>query len=71
MVVHVFTVGQESGALDNMLEKLGEDFDRDVSRASSRLATAMEPVVILCLAVFVGFILFATVLPILEAGHAL
>ena len=42
-----------------------------VPLASARLASALEPLLILTLALFVGFILFATLLPILEAGNVL
>jgi general secretion pathway protein F len=69
MVVQVFTVGQASGQLDSMLERLAESYDRQLATLSSRIATVVEPVMILFLAVVVGFILFATILPILEAGH--
>ena len=70
-VTQVFSVGQESGHLDDMLHRLASDYDRQVSQVTDRLATVLEPVLILCLAFFVGFILFATVLPILEAGNVL
>ncbi|MDO5554810.1 MAG: type II secretion system F family protein [Planctomycetia bacterium] len=70
-VIQVFSVGQESGRLDEMLDRLASDYDRQVSKTTERLATILEPVLILALAVFVGFILFATILPILEAGNVL
>ena len=70
-VVHILTVGQQSGTLDDMLERLSQNYDRQVSSSSSRLASALEPILILVLAVFVGFILFATLLPILEASNVL
>jgi type II secretory pathway component PulF len=70
-VIQVFSVGQESGRLDEMLDRLAMDYDRQVSKTTERLATILEPVLILTLAVFVGFILFATILPILEAGNVL
>jgi len=70
-VVHVFTVGQKSGRLEEMLERLASGYDRQVSSSATRLASALEPALILVLSVFVGFILFATMLPILEAGNAL
>jgi type II secretory pathway component PulF len=70
-VIQVFSVGQESGHLDEMLDRLATDYDRQVSKTTERLATILEPVLILTLAVFVGFILFATILPILEAGDVL
>ena len=70
-VIQVFSVGQESGRLDEMLDRLATDYDRQVSKTTERLATILEPVLILTLAIFVGFILFATILPILEAGNVL
>jgi type II secretory pathway component PulF len=70
-VVHVFSVGQKSGKLEEMLLRLAEDYDRQVSSTSARLSAIIEPVLILVLAVLVGFILFATMLPILEAGNVL
>lgn len=69
MAVQIFAVGQESGRLEEMLQRLAADYDRQVARTSDRLTAALEPVFILALAVFVGFLLFATILPILEAGN--
>lgn len=71
LVIHVFSVGQKSGRLEEMLERLAKDYDRQVESLSSRLASVIEPVLIFVLAIFVGFILFATLLPILEVGNVL
>lgn len=71
LVVQIFTVGQQTGKLEAMLARLAADYERQVSSLSLRLATIMEPVLIVLLALFVGFILFATMLPILEAGNVL
>jgi general secretion pathway protein F len=70
-VIQIFAVGQQSGTLEEMLQRLADNYDRQVTTLSLRLATLLEPVLIVGLAVFVGFILFATVLPILEAGNVL
>ena len=69
MAVQIFAVGQESGRLEEMLERLAADYDRQVTRTSERLTAVLEPIFILGLAVFVGFLLLATILPILEAGN--
>jgi len=69
VVVQVFSVGQETGRLEEMLERLANDYDRQVASLSTRLASILEPALILVLAIFIGFILFATLLPILEAGN--
>jgi type II secretory pathway component PulF len=71
MVVQVFSVGQSSGRLAEMLLRLAEDFDTQVQTVSNRISAILEPVLIVGLSVFVGFILFATLLPILEAGNVL
>lgn len=70
-VAQVFAVGQQSGQLDGMLERLGRDYDRQASVLATRVTSVAEPLMILLLSVMVGFILFATVLPILEAGNVL
>lgn len=71
MVIQVFAVGQQTGRLEEMLDRLATNYDRQVSTAATRLASMLEPILIVTIAVFVGFILFATLLPILEAGNVL
>jgi general secretion pathway protein F len=71
MVVQVFSVGQQSGRLEEMLERLAKDYDAQVDTAAQRLAAVIEPVLIVFLAVIVVFIVLATMLPILEAGNVL
>ncbi len=71
VVVQIFTVGQQTGQLEGMLLRLANDYERQVTRLTTRLITIMEPALIVVLALFVGFILFATMLPILEAGNVL
>jgi len=71
MVVQMLAVGQESGRLEDMLEQLAEAYDQEVSTATVRLMALLEPLLIVALAVLVGFIAFATVLPILEVSNVL
>jgi type II secretory pathway component PulF len=71
LAVRVFSVGQESGRLEEMLERLAADYEQQVGVLSARLTALLEPVLIVVLAVLVGFVLVATILPILEAGHVL
>lgn len=69
LVSQVFAVGQKSGRLEEMLHQLSQDYDKQVATLSNRLAVVVEPLLIVLLSV--GFILFATLLPILEAGNVL
>ena len=71
MVIQIFAVGQQSGKLEEMLDRLAEAYERQVNSLATRLAAVLEPILIIFLSVFVGFILFATILPILEAGNVL
>lgn len=69
LVVQIFTVGQQTGRLEEMLHRLADGYERQVASATSRLTAALEPILIVFLAIVVGFILFATILPILDAGN--
>jgi type II secretory pathway component PulF len=71
MVVQVFSLGQKSGRMEEMLDRLAAAYELQVQAASQRLAAILEPAMILLLAMFVLFIVLATVLPILEVGNAI
>ena len=71
LVIQIFAVGQQSGRLEEMLDRLANDFDKQVQTAANRLTAILEPVLIIVLAVFVFAIAAATVFPILEASNVL
>lgn len=71
LVIQIFTVGQQTGELERMLNRLSSGYEAQVASATARLTAALEPILIVILAIVVGFILFATILPILEAGNVL
>jgi general secretion pathway protein F len=68
MVIQMFAIGQQSGKLEEMLERLATDYERQVRSLTNRLTTILEPVLILFMVIVVGFIAFATLLPMLEAA---
>ena len=57
--------------VNEMLFQLADDYDEQVATASARLTALLEPALILVLAAAVGFLLLATILPILEAGNVM
>ena len=71
MVVQMLAVGQQSGRLEEMLERLASSYEQQVSVAAQRLTALLEPLLIVLLAIMVGTIAFATILPILEASNVL
>jgi general secretion pathway protein F len=70
-VVQVFSIGQQSGRMEEMLDRLANAYDQQVNSAAQRLTAVLEPLLIVMLAMVVLFLVMATVLPILEAGNAI
>ncbi len=63
MVTQMVTVGEQTGALSNMLGKIADFYDEEVSQAVDSLVSLMEPILILVLGVIVGGIVIAMYLP--------
>jgi type IV pilus assembly protein PilC len=66
MVVHMISIGEESGALDQMLSKIAEFYEGEVESTLQSLTAAIEPVMIVFLGVCVGFIVIAMFAPLLQ-----
>lgn len=66
MVIQMIAVGEETGALDSMLAKIADFYDREVSDAVDGLAGMIEPLIIVFLAVVVGGMVVAMYLPMFE-----
>lgn len=64
MVVQMIGVGEQTGALDAMLQKVGDFYEEEVDAAVADLLTAMEPIMILFLGVVVGGIVISMYLPL-------
>lgn len=71
MVVQMLAVGQQAGELEAMLDRLASALQRQVDTAVRRLTAALEPLLIVLLAIVVGTIAMATILPILEISNVL
>ncbi len=71
IVVHMIQVGEESGSLDFMLHKIADFYDDEVDTALASLTAALEPLLILILAVVVGFIVIAMFMPSLQVMNGL
>ena len=71
LVVNMIDVGETTGTLDQMLLKIADTYDAEVDIKVSTLFKAIEPTVIIGLAVVVGFIVMALFLPILKMLNTL
>jgi type IV pilus assembly protein PilC len=63
MVVHMLVVGEQTGALDSMMEKVADFYETDVDMMADRLKSLLEPLMILALSGIVGTIVLAVMLP--------
>jgi type IV pilus assembly protein PilC len=66
MVVQMIGVGEQTGALDNMLGKIADFYEEEVDQAVANLLTLMEPVMILFLGITVGGIVISMYLPLFD-----
>src|SRR5436190_1499401 len=66
MVVHMINVGENTGALDQMLQKIADFYDDEVDTAVTALTSLLEPIMIVFLGVVVGGLVVAMYLPIFK-----
>jgi type IV pilus assembly protein PilC len=66
MVVHMIGVGEESGSLDFMLQKIADFYEAEVDAALASLTAAIEPIMIVSLGFVVGFIVIAMFMPLVD-----
>ena len=63
MVVQMMAVGEETGALDSMLDKIGEFYEQEVEATVSALTSLIEPLLIMVMGGAVGSMVVALYLP--------
>ena len=68
MAIQMVAIGEESGALDAMLEKVATHFENEVDTAVDGLTSMMEPLIMVVLGVLVGGLVVAMYLPIFQMG---
>ena len=68
MAVQMVAIGEESGALDAMLDKVATHFENEVDNAVDGLTSMMEPMIMAILGVLVGGLVIAMYLPIFQMG---
>ncbi|MDD3654488.1 MAG: type II secretion system F family protein [Desulfotomaculaceae bacterium] len=63
MVTRMMAIGEETGAIDTLLEKIADFYEREVDDLVSRLSSMLEPVLIVGMGGVVGFIILSIMLP--------
>ncbi len=64
MAIHMITVGEETGNLDQMLEKVSQTYEKEVELAVKGLISMIEPLMILIMAMVIGFIVIAILMAV-------
>jgi type IV pilus assembly protein PilC len=68
MAIQMAAIGEESGSLDAMLDKVASFYEEEVDNAVDNLTTLMEPLIMAVLGVLVGGLILAMYLPIFQLG---
>ncbi|MEQ1662619.1 MAG: type II secretion system F family protein [Thiobacillus sp.] len=68
MVLQMAAIGEESGSLDSMLNKVADFYEAEVDDAVAALSSLMEPIIMVVLGVLIGGMVIAMYLPIFKMG---
>lgn len=66
VVGYMIAVGEQSGSLEDILEKISESYDEEVEITTAKVTALIEPVIIVLMAIIVGFIVLAVVMPLVS-----
>ena len=69
MVIQMVAIGEESGALDQMLGKVADWYEQEVDDAVDSLTSLLEPIIMAVLGVLIGGLVVAMYLPIFKMGQ--
>lgn len=69
VLTHMVTVGEETGDLPKMLNRVSDSLDFEVDTGMRRLISLVEPMIVLTLGTFVGFVVLSVLLPIYQAQN--
>lgn len=66
MMISMVSIGEESGSLEEMLEKTADFYDEELESAISRMVSVIEPLMIVVMALLIGFIVIAMMMPMFD-----
>lgn len=66
MVHNMIKIGEDSGAIEEILDKTADFYDEEVDTAVSRMTTLLEPIMIVIMGIIIGFIVIAMLMPMFD-----
>lgn len=70
VLTHMVAIGEETGNLPKMLGRVSDSLDFEVDNGMRRLTTLVEPIIVVVMGAFVGFVVLSVLLPIYQAQQA-
>jgi general secretion pathway protein F len=71
MLIHMVELGQRSGELESMLIRVADTYDEDIEMTVNGIVSLLEPLMIVVMGVFVGFLVFSILLPIFDMSSGI
>ncbi|AEA33446.1 type II secretion system F family protein [Hippea maritima] len=71
MVIQMAAVGEETGTLDEMMQKISQYYEEEVDNAVKNLTSMIEPILIIVLGGIIGFLVVSMYLPIFKMGETI
>jgi type IV pilus assembly protein PilC len=68
---HMVKVGEETGKIDEVVSKVGEQYAKEVDQMANNLSRLMEPIILIVMGIVVGGLALAVYLPVLNLGSAI
>ena len=69
LLIEMIRVGERSGELERMLERVADNYEREVSHSLSQMTTMLEPVMTLVMAAVIVFMMLAVLMPIFQLNQ--
>ncbi|HYB90803.1 MAG TPA: type II secretion system inner membrane protein GspF [Candidatus Binataceae bacterium] len=69
LLIEMIKVGERSGELENMLERVADNYEHEVSHSLSQVTTVLEPVMTLAMAAVIVFMMLAVLMPIFQLNQ--
>ncbi len=71
VLTHMVAIGEETGDLPKMLNRVSDSMDFEVDNGMRRLTSMAEPIIVLVMGTFVGFVVLSVMLPIVQAQETI
>ncbi|HQO34240.1 MAG TPA: type II secretion system F family protein, partial [bacterium] len=71
LAVNMVAVGEETGDLEHTLNRVAQSYENETERAMKTVTTLLEQMMIVVMAMIVGFIVFAMIMPIFQISQSI